>query len=71
MNLNLWAVNDWLREYDTKINCTSPKQEFSGIRLYQPGQEIVPYALYIGRSDDFFHDGGRNVVCRGGSDTLT
>ncbi len=63
MKLNLWVLYDWLEEYRPKIRCTKPKHEISGVRLYRRGQPDLDYALYLGRSDDFFHDDKPNVVC--------
>ncbi len=71
MKLNLWVFHDWLSDFHPKITCTTPKRELIGIRIYQPDQPELDDVLYLGCSDDFFHDGQRNVVCKTKGDFLS
>lgn len=70
MTLNLWLLKEWLDEFSPSINCSRPKQTFTGLRLYRPGAACEEYTLYAGRSDDFFQDGDQSVVCMNRSDYL-
>ena len=70
MTLNLWLLRDWLEEFSPTISCKKPKNEITGTRLYQPGMQMVDYALYLGHSDTFFQDGDANIVCRNQTDYL-
>ncbi|MCC8120816.1 MAG: helix-turn-helix domain-containing protein [Oscillospiraceae bacterium] len=63
MKLNLWVLYDWLKEFHPQVRCTKPKHVITGIRLYQPDQPVLDYALYLGHSDDFAHDGQPDVMC--------
>ncbi len=70
MTLNLWVLKDWLEEFSPTISCKNPKNEITGIRLYQPGMQMEDYALYLGRSDAFFQDGDQSIVCKNQADFL-
>ena len=70
MTLSLWILKDWLEEYAPTIQCKNSAIEITGVRLYQPGMSMESYALYLGTSDAFFQDGGKNLVCRHRSDFL-
>lgn len=71
LTLNLWVLKDWLEEFSPTISCKNPKQEITGIRLYQAGMPMEDRALYLGPSDAFFQDGGRHIVCKNQGDHLT
>ncbi len=68
--LSLWILKDWLEEFSPAIQCKNERTEIAGTRLYQPDMQIKDDILYLGPSDDFFHDGDRRIVCRHRSDFL-
>lgn len=68
--LSLWILKDWLDEFSPMIQCKNERTEIAGTRLYKPDMQIKDDILYLGSSDDFFHDGDRRIVCRHRSDFL-
>lgn len=63
MKLSLWILKEALNKYSPEIKCFDSKIEIEEIRLADQAVDYIPGILYVGTSDQFFHDGKKTVVC--------
>ena len=62
MVLSMQVLRDRLEQYAPEADCKNDKPGLIGLRLYAPGMDTSDEMLYLGVSDQFFHDGGKRIV---------
>ena len=63
MKLSLWILKEALLEYEPEIKCVNAKIDIEEIRLADAAAGFESGILYVGCSDQFFHNGKRNIAC--------
>lgn len=72
MNLSMWILADWLRDYETEYKISDGAMSLRGARLLSGEQPcgLAPDVVYINAASSFFEKSGYQVICVHGNDWL-
>ncbi|MDO5401410.1 MAG: helix-turn-helix domain-containing protein [Eubacteriales bacterium] len=72
MNLSMWILADWLREYETEYRIASGGAVIRSARLLagEAPQGLAADVVYVSAASSFFDKSGYQVICVQGNDWL-
>lgn len=72
MNLSMWILADWLRDYETEYKITDGEMKLRGARLLSGEQShgLASDVVYVNAASSFFEKSGYQVICVHGNDWL-
>ena len=72
MKLSIYMLEKWLDDLSPVATVSRGSREIGGARLFEEGAEFDPAFVYVGRTGDFFPEGGTDeVMAMHGNDVIS